>query len=180
MAFIDRCIATVRSWREYVVSTRRVRAMQEQGGAPAEDGLLPPGLEWWCSNYALLRDLAIRGYPVHVVSYDSLLRDPQRVATEVLSWLGRGDAEQAAAIVRPGLRTASVQDETSDAQLAEGIEPRHLEIFDTLHETIDAERPLTQSFIDRLNQTDTELRPMVLEHQAGADAKTIADVLGRE
>ncbi|MCH9684535.1 MAG: hypothetical protein K0V04_24075, partial [Deltaproteobacteria bacterium] len=93
-----RCIAIVRSWREYVVSTRRVLAMQT--GVRADAGGLPPALEGWCSNYALIRDLAIRGYPMHVVSYDSLLRDPQRVAAEALEWIGHGDPVAAAAVVR--------------------------------------------------------------------------------
>lgn len=207
VAFIDRCVATVRSWREYVASTRRVRALQAETAAPPDDeGLLPPALEWWCSNYALLRDLAIRGYPVHVVSYDALLRDPERVAAEVLGWIGQGDADRAAAVVRPELRTGgglsaaagsgdtgsgdggSSSDEASssaagsydDEALAEGIGRRHLEVFDELYATIDAERPLTEGFIETLNQTDQQLRPAVLEYQANADARTISDVLGRQ
>ncbi|MCA9711328.1 MAG: hypothetical protein KDK70_36150 [Myxococcales bacterium] len=180
VAFIDRCLATVRSWREYVVSARRVRALAAAEGAPPpEDGLLPPALEWWCNNYALLRDLAIRGYPVHVVSYDGLLRDPARMLAEVLEWIGRGDASRVAELVRPELRTAGVEGLPADDALAEGIEPRHLETFDALYEAIDGERPLTDALVERLNQTHDALRPRVLEHEANADAMTIADVLGR-
>jgi hypothetical protein len=180
VAFIDRCVATIRSWRAYVVSTRRMQAMQPgattRGG---DEGLLPPALEWWCNNFALIRDLAIRGYPVHVVSYDAFLRDPGRVATEVLEWIGHGDAERAASAVRPELRTANPGVE-STADLADGIEPRHLEMFDELYAAIDAEQPLSASFVSKLNRTDDALRPMVLEHRARLDAKTIADLLGGE
>ena len=181
VAFIDRCVATVRSWREYAASTRRVRSLQDGVGlSRAEDGVLSPALEWWCSNYGLVRDLAIRGYPVHVVSYDALLRDPERVATEVLAWLGQGDAQRAAAVVRPELRTGHLHGGSSDAELSDGIEPRHLEIFDELYARIDGEQPLTAGFVAELNHTDDALRPLVLEHQVRVDARTIADILGRE
>src|SRR5688572_8443921 len=88
VAFIDHCIATVRDWRSYVASSRRVRAL---AGADPGDSLLPPALEWWSCNYGLVRDLAIRGYPVHVLSYDGFLRDPERTTSEVLGWIGAGD-----------------------------------------------------------------------------------------
>lgn len=181
VAFLDRCVATVRSWRDYVVSTRRVRALQADHVAPlAEDGVLPPALQWWCHNYALLRDLAIRRYPVHVVSYDGLLREPERVVTEVLAWIGQGDASRAAAVVRPELRTAAHAAGPADDGLAEGVESRHLAVFDELYETIDAERPLTSTLVERLNRTDEQLRPLVLEHRANVDARAVADILGRE
>jgi hypothetical protein len=176
VAFIDACVATVRPWRDYVVSTRRVRAMAGE----SEASLLPPALEWWCNNYALLRDLAIRGYRVHVVSYDGFLRDPARVAAEVLAWLGCGDADRAAAVVRPELRTATERAPSTDADLGGDILARHLAVFDELYEAIDGEQPLSSSFVDRLNRTDTELRPMVRELQAHVDADTVADILGRQ
>jgi hypothetical protein len=180
VAFIDRCVATVRSWREYAASIRRMRALQHGAGlSRGEGGVLPPALEWWCSNYGLVRDLAIRGYPVHVVSYDSLLRDPVRVATEVLEWIGQGDARRAAEVVRPELRTGHLHEGSTDADLSDGLAPHHLEVFDELYATIDAERPLTQRLVATLNRTDEALRPLVLEHQASVDARTIADILGR-
>jgi hypothetical protein len=176
IAFIDRCVATVRGWREYVASTRRLLALQ--GARP--DGVLPPALEWWTSNFALIRDLAIRGYPVHVVSYEGFLREPERVATEVLAWIGHGDPQKAASVVRPELRTQAPSAAADDADLAEGIEGRHLEVFDELHAAIDAEEPLSASLIEKLNRTDEALRPAVLQYQARADATTLADILGRE
>jgi hypothetical protein len=181
VAFIDRCVATVRSWREHAASSRRVRSLHDGAGlARAEGGVLSPALEWWCSNYGLVRDLAIRGYPVHVVSYDALLRDPARVATEVLEWLGQGDAKQAAGVVRPELRTGHLHGGATDAELSDGIDPRHLELFDELYAHIDGEQPLTDRFVAALNRTDEALRPLVVEHQASVDARTIADILGRE
>jgi len=169
VAFIDCCIATVRGWRAYVTSIRRVGI---------EDAVLSPALEWWCTNYSLIRDIAIRGYPAHVVSYDNLLREPEKVATEVLEWIGQGDAERAARVVQPQMTRAHVHE--TDAALADGLVPSHLEVFDELYATIDAGRPLTASFVDKLNQVDGELRPAVLERQARIDATTIADILRPE
>lgn len=168
VAFLDRVVATVRDWRAYVASIRRVGV---------DPGALPPALEWWCTNFALIRDLAIRGYPAHVLSYDSFLRDPGRVAAEVLAWIGRGDPDAAARVVRPERKRDSV--DLPDSDLADGVDACHLEIFDELHAVIDAGRPLSASFIDRLNGVDRALRPMVLERQAAIEARTVADIFGR-
>jgi hypothetical protein len=168
VAFLDRVIATVRGWREYVASMRRL------GVDPAA---LPPALEWWCNNFALIRDLAIRGYPAHVLSYDSLLADPARVAAEVLAWIGRGDPEAAARVVRPEQRQGPIRE--PDAALADGVDARHLEVFDELYAVIDAGRPLSASFIERLNAVDRELRPQVREHQAAVEAEAVADIFNR-
>lgn len=171
VAFIDRCVATVRGWREYAQSVRRVGL---------ESPSAPPALEWWTDNYALIRDLAIRGYPAHVVSYSSFLRDPERVATEVLDWIGTGDARRAAAVVRPQRRSVVKAAPAPDAELSAGIAPRHLEVFDELHDFIDRERPLTGAFVSKLNSTNAALRPMILEHQARLQASTVTDILGRQ
>jgi hypothetical protein len=181
VAFIDRCVATVRDWRSYVSSTRRMAAMQaEHAGGSAPEPAMPLALQWWCQNYGLIRDLAIRGYPVHVVSYDGFLRAPKRVAAEVVEWIGRGDPDRAAAVVRPELRTGFEAGSCTDEELAEGIEPRHVRVFDDLYATIDAEQPLSPGFVETLNRTDEALRPAVLRHQASAGAETIADILGRQ
>ena len=105
---------------------------------------------------------------------------PPKVAAEVLAWVGRGDPERAAQVVQPGLRTAEPEARATDAELAEGLDAWHLEVFDELYATIDADRPLTESFVQELNRTDEELRPVVLEHRARVDAGTIADILGHE
>ena len=174
VAFIDRCVATVRSWREYVVSVQRMQALSGEDAGEQ----LPPALEWWVNNYGLIRDLAIRGYPAHVVSFDSLLRDPQRVVTETLAWIGHGDPSRICELVRPeraGSRRASSPDEA----LADGIDPRHLAVFDELHHIIDTEGALSGAFIETLNRTDEALRPMVLERRATIEAATVADILAR-
>jgi hypothetical protein len=175
VAFIDRCLATMRDWRSHVRSVRRVRAIVgATEGEGLGDDILPPALQWWCAWYGLVRDIAVRGYAAHVLSYAGLLRDPERHIAEVLAWIGRGDPEAAAAVVRVPSPARGPEEVLSDAELSGGIDPRHLQVFDDLHAAIDEERPLSASLVDALNRTDAALRPLVLEHHASIQADTIA------
>ena len=45
---------------------------------PFLDDELGPALRWWLETFSLVRDVATRGYPAHVTTYDRLLRDPLR------------------------------------------------------------------------------------------------------
>jgi hypothetical protein len=51
---------------------------------------MPPALEWWDENYALVRDLAVRGYACHVQAYDAVLADPARVVPRIVECGRRG------------------------------------------------------------------------------------------
>src|SRR6266851_5448676 len=103
-AYIGRVVATVREWREHAASLGRLHALEDAERSRVDDSLppparLPPVLEWWTENFALVRDIAIRRYAVHVQSYDGLMADPERVVHDVVRWLGRGDAIRAIADV---------------------------------------------------------------------------------
>ena len=83
-AYIGRVIASVRPWREYCRSLRRLWAMEDAALAERHPDRRPPprlspALEWWSESYMLIRDVAIRRYPVHLQSYDGLLEDPEGV-----------------------------------------------------------------------------------------------------
>jgi hypothetical protein len=113
-AYIGRVIASVRPWREYVRSLRRLWAMEDKARAEKKPQLEPPvrpsaALEWWAENYMLLRDVAIRRYPVHLQSYDGLLEDPAAVLERTFGWLGHGDAGAALAAVKPQRRTQQAE-----------------------------------------------------------------------
>ena len=174
VAFIDRVIATVRDWRSHAVSMARLGALT---GQPAE-ATLSPALSWWCDNYALIRDVAVRGYPVHVVSYDALLRDPAGQVAEVLDWLGidglAAPEIAAAVVVAPSRPTA---ERPGDDELADGVSPEHLTVFDDLYAAIDEGRPLTRALVTKLNETDEALRPEVLQAQARISAATAGQFL---
>lgn len=183
LAFLDRVIATVRGWRDFARSRERLRALgRPPQGAAVEDAApsLPPGLEWWAENFALIRDVATRRYPVHMLSYESLLADPERTIAEVLAWLGVGDAARASAVVhRAG--TAAPQGEAPQGGAApqgggapqgeapvdeSGLESAQVQVLDELHDHIHRGLALGPAFVERLNQTDRELRPRLLGHNA--------------
>lgn len=166
LAFLDRVIATVRGWRDYARSRERMRGLAvPPARADVEEApRLPPGLEWWAENFALIRDVATRRYPSHMLSYESLLADPERTIAEVLAWVGVGDAVKGSAVVHregsvAGRGDASAVDMT-------GVEPVHVHVFDELHDHIHRGLALSASFVERLNQIDRELRPRLLAHNA--------------
>lgn len=155
VAFIDRCIATVRPWREYVASMARLDASFGKPSIGAGSGLSPV-LTWWVENYALIRDIATRRYPAHVVSYAAVLADPERHVREVLGWIGIGDPEPAIAAVESAARpVVAGPDPAEDPD----VEPAHLAVFDELYDAIHSGRPLDDALIAALNQVHHELMP---------------------
>ncbi|MFO7566908.1 MAG: hypothetical protein R6X02_29965 [Enhygromyxa sp.] len=168
LAYVDRVIATVREWREFAASRARLRELQRAttpGLEPHELAMrceLPPALEWWVDNFALLRDIATRRYAAHVCSYQALLEDPEREIAAVMRWLGRGDAGKAVAAVKPERRTVREVPPTPD------IEPEIAAVFDELYEHIHRGAPLSAAFLTRLNETDARLRPRLVAHETRA------------
>jgi hypothetical protein len=166
-AYIGSVLATVRHWREYERSLDRLYAMEdagrkergEQGKPPVR---MPPVLEWWTENFMLVRDIVTRRYRVHVQSYDGLLRDPQRVVEDTLTWLGSGDLAAAVAAVKPSNRTQSRADEDAAGQ---AFPPEVRAAFDLLYTAVDERRPMTAELITRLNQTQVALAPRIKEAQ---------------
>ncbi len=156
-AYIGRVIATVREWREHDASLTRLRdieatgqkSQRERGHEPPPQ--LAPPLEWWSENFALVRDISIRRYPVHVQSYDGLISDPESVITRVLNWLGRGEAQRACEQVRPAESHA--------------VEPEIAATFDELYAVIHSGRPLSANFLQKLNDTNDKLLPSLVEYE---------------
>ncbi|MFO0635059.1 MAG: hypothetical protein U0168_19620 [Nannocystaceae bacterium] len=161
-AFIGHVVATMRPWREYESSLKRLYDMEDSKRAEAGHGTPPPRmpavLEWWHENFSLVRDIVTRRHRVHVQSYDGLLRDPSKVIHETIAWLGRGDAEAALAAVKPGNRTQKQPESSS-------IEPQYAEVFDELYKVVDERTPITPAFIAKLNATNVELAPRMAAAQ---------------
>lgn len=160
--YLDRVLVTVRPWREYEASVRRMYALEDRhrertgGELPPR---MPPALEWWDENFALIRDLSVRGYACHVQSYDGILADPRRVIAGVLAWLGQGgDVEAAVAAVRPETRTQR-------APASDSVEPRHAAVFDEFYAAVHAGDGLDKGLIERMNATHRALAPEIAAHQ---------------
>jgi hypothetical protein len=173
-AYIGKVVATVREWREYESSLQRLYAMEDAARRErAPDSPDPirfdPVLEWWSENFALVRDIAIRRYPVHVQSYDGLLSDPEAVIRKTLAWLGdpEVDADKAVAAVEPRNRT-QLRPESSS------LEPEFAALFDELYATIHAGKGLEHSFIKRLNEANHELVPRIQAAQQAVHDDQIA------
>jgi hypothetical protein len=163
-SYIGSVVASVRHWREYERSVLRLYAMEDEakraaGKVRPSPVRFPPALEWWLENYKLLRDIAIRQYRVHLQSYDGLLADPAGIIEQALAWLGDGDLHAALAAVKPEHRTQERDAEGPNSEFG----PEVTATFDLLYEVIDQRRPLTPTFISKLNDTHQELRGRLRE-----------------
>ena len=85
LAYVDRVVATVRDWREYGTSLRRLLSMEAEAlarrdGKPRDETPRhEPLLEWWLENYLLIRDVATRRYPIRLVSYARVVNEPHQI-----------------------------------------------------------------------------------------------------
>jgi len=161
-AFIGKVIATVREWREYESSIARLYAIEDESrraegkGALIPEERMPGALEWWSENFALVRDIAVRRYPVHVQTYEGLLKDPETVIPAVLKWLGRGDPAKALAAVKPEHRTQKRPESSS-------VKPEVAEVFDTFYAAMHAGKGLDAPLLQKLNDTNELLAPRIAQ-----------------
>lgn len=162
-AYIHRVVATMRDWRSYGPSLARLYAMEDEWLAQQEDGeeklararakrsKLPEHVEWFFENYDLVRDVAVRRYAVNLASYDAMLRDPEKLIRRVFDWIGEGDVESAVRAIEPGLRTQSARPDP------EGVDPKHIELFDDLYDHVDRGVALPGTLLTRMNEVQREL-----------------------
>ncbi|HEY0138199.1 MAG TPA: hypothetical protein VGB85_29145 [Nannocystis sp.] len=159
-AYIGKVIATVREWREYESSIRRLYAIEDESrrnegkGAFIPEERMPGALEWWAENFALVRDIAVRRYPVHVQTYEGLLADPEKVIRDVIKWLGRGDADKGLAAVKPEHRT-------QNRPPSDTVEPEIAEVFDAFYAAMHAGKGLDAALLQKLNDTNEILAPRI-------------------
>ena len=186
-AYIQRVVGTIRPWREYCSSIRRLYALEdsylENKPQKAEEPLSPiemarirrpamhPALEWWRENYDLIRDFATRRYAFNLVSYLKLLEDPEGVVVPVLKWCGAPDIEKGLAEVERSLRTQK-QVVIDDSPLTAEQEM----LFDEFHDFFFRQDPLSGSFIDKLNGINSVLAP-IIEEESRRGMKRMRDVL---
>ena len=165
MAYLHRVLASVRPWRAYSASLRRLYAMEdrwleakehdpETGESPLERARkqrapVPPAVEWWFENYELIRDVATRRYAFHVVSYDRMLSDPAATLAQVIPWLGVGEVDAAAAAIEPSLRSQPA--DTPDPPEAADLPADAVRIFDDYYTSVHDQGALPKSLITDMN-----------------------------
>ena len=171
-AYIDKVVATVRPWREYVRSLDRLYTMEKEAKeAKRHDNApcipppvrLPAALEWWTHNFSLISDVVTRRYPMFMVAYDAVMEKPEETLQEVFDWLGEGDVARAGAQVKPQLRTQCHRDDPVLDDAKSGFEPEVIEVFDELYQTVLRKREIEQSLVDRLNETNELLAERIQE-----------------
>jgi hypothetical protein len=180
-AYIGWLVANVRAWRDYVASIERLYAL-ERASRPAdapEPLRFPAAYEWWTENFALVRDISLRGYRARLRTYEQVVEDPGGVVGDVLSWIGHGDVAAAAAAVKPERRT---QRGDAEAGIPDDVEPRHARVFDDLYGAIAARRPIDGALLRTLNATNQELLPrlqaiqtdVARSHAAAAQSQAVS------
>ena len=183
MAYLHRVIGSVRPWRAYSRSLRRLYEMEDRwlvdkGDDPetSESRLerarkqrapVPPAVEWWFENYELIRDVATRRYAFHIVSYDRMLADPGETLAKVLPWLGVGDIDAALAAIEPGLRTQSA--DAADPPEAADLSAEAVRVFDDYVAAVHDRGALPKALIADMNalqkQMEADWRALEKERQ---------------
>ena len=186
-AYLTRVLSTMRDWREYTASLDRLHAMEDahnqnralrEGETEARRqaslervrerrGKLPPPVEWWFETYELVRDVATRKYPFHLVTYRRLLEDPEREITRALTWIGTGDVPKAVAAVRPELRTQ----DTPEIDVSGYLDAAEVEVMDDVYRSIHDNGRLDARLLDRMNALHAELEPRFARRARRDDAQ---------
>lgn len=165
LAYLDRALATLRPWREQVVSLRRLYAMEDAFFATLPDDQreaavrraarvrdrIPAEVEWWFDYYELIRDVGCRRYPFHLTTYDRVLDDPEGEIRRVVAWIGGGDAKAAIAAVAPTLSTQR----GAAPELTHVLDAPIAALMDEVYDAANRQRGLSADLVDRLNTAHT-------------------------
>lgn len=147
---LDYVIATVRHWREYVASIHRLRQMQHESKPTRRRRPEPdPVWEWWLENFALIRDVVQRGYPVRFVTYEDVLAAPDDLVPPILDWIGSSDATAGTAVVSDDARTQ----QRTELRLEHPLAHR----FDELYDAFRTSRELDRGLLVALNDTHSSM-----------------------
>lgn len=186
-AYLHRVLATMRDWREYTRSLERLYAMEDdfnrtrklRDGETEEQrhaklakvqerrGKLPPPIEWWFETYELVRDVATRRYPFHLVTYRRLLEDPDTEIRRVVEWIGKGDADAAIAAVNPELRTQHAP----DVDVSDILDDDAVAVMDAVYESVHQNGRLDAALLGRMNELHGRIEPKWARRQRRDDDK---------
>lgn len=161
LVFMDRVLFTVREWKAYAWSVAELAELERQAqGHPPQAVVAgwPHVLEWWLENFMGLRDLLLRRYACHVLTYESVLAHPRGTVTEALRWLEVPNANVEAAV-------AVVQgDIPAEAPMPEGVPDDVVPTLDALYNRIHQGIPFDPAFIEEINALHDRLTPLLYEH----------------
>lgn len=183
-AYLHRVVATMRHWRTYARSIEALYAREEAWlaehppeGSTSEQAVarararrapVPAPIEWFFENYELIRDFAVRRYPIHFSTYERTVSDPEAVFGPVLAWIGQGDpARAAAAVDRPLSRSGELSAVASE----DAVEPADAQLFDDLHAAIHETSSVPRGLAEPLNEAWNRLG----ERYRRVEAARVAD-----
>lgn len=188
-AYIGKLIANLRPWQEYEASLSRLYALEDEamrarGQAVPEDRfVMPPAYEWWIENFSLVRDITLRRYPARLLSYASVLADPEGSVAAVLRFIADApvaggvvdDLAAALTAVKPGHRT---QDRPDSATT---LAPDVVQSFDDLHAAVvDGSLFTRPSLLRQLSALNTRLLPELTELQTRALESELRNARGKD
>jgi len=176
-SYVGKVLATMRPWRQYDQSLRRLWALEDawrvrsreelnDGDLGERDtaaerrvraGRLLPALEWWFQTYELVRDVATRRYAFHLTTYERVLANPDEEIRGALEWLEIDGLDHDAAIsaVQPALRTQHPAN--SAGASSEGLGDEDIALFDQVYEAVHVHRTLSEGLIKQMNRTTERL-----------------------
>ncbi len=170
LSFLDRVLVTLRPWREVAASYDRLIAV-ENTARGVSDADRPPrlsgALEWWNANFAIIRDVAVRRYAIHIQSYRVVLEDPSRVVPKVLEWISELSPEPLELDVAAAIAAVDAASRTIVAPLPEvddGLEPEVAAVFDAYEQAIAQGQALDAELLGRMNDVHAGLLPQYVAH----------------
>lgn len=163
-AYLHRVVATMRHWRTYSRSIQALYQAEDawllanpRPGCTGADTVervrasrptVPAPVEWLVENYQLVRDFAVRRYPIHFTSYERLLDQPDAVVGTVFDWLGEDGRERALAAIDADLQRSASRPRSADE---DRIEPRTERLLDALFEAVHDHSAIPRTLADALN-----------------------------
>lgn len=162
LAYIEKVVVTLRSWRDYVPSVARLLSLEREyfDGQPALPALqqpeprVPHWVVWWVETFQVFRDLATRRHKAAVQTYDSAVHDPGGVVLPVLKWLGAPSPQAGLDAIDAALRGAPELPWPTE----EPRPPGHLAVlFDEIFETVNSREPLAPEALSKMNDAAAEV-----------------------
>ena len=91
LAYIDKVILCIRDCKSYTSSWEKVLSFNlKENNKKTEKYPYPIGTEFVCKYSILLKDYVKRKYKMIVIDYDQMLNDPEKICTNLKSFIGSG------------------------------------------------------------------------------------------